>query len=122
MFPNYWRDFAQTHCLIGSSVVLGESDDLSGLGADMQFLDEKQATEELAECWPGIAVASAGYVPVAWCSLGSGDYYWINRHDGAEGPLYRIYHDAVSDGHDVPADAIDTVLSSYVTLLGRIER
>ena len=53
------------------AVVTGAS---SGLGVELQFLTEAQATEELTKCWPGIAVAGDGYVPVAWCSQGSGDF------------------------------------------------
>jgi hypothetical protein len=69
IFPAYWAEFAHSHQLIGTSACLSESDDLSGMGADLQFLTEAQATEELTECWPGIGVAPNGYVPVAWCSV-----------------------------------------------------
>ena len=33
--------------------------------------------------WPGIGVAGDGYVPVAWCDLGSGDWFYINSNDGS---------------------------------------
>ncbi|MFZ1059471.1 MAG: hypothetical protein WAP47_09800, partial [Candidatus Rokuibacteriota bacterium] len=62
---------------------------------DMQFLTEAQSIDELTNCWPGLGVSKDGYVPVAWCSTGSGDYYYINTNDGQSGPLYRVYHDAV---------------------------
>jgi len=101
MFPEYWKEFTHTHDLIGVSACLSESEDLSGVGADLQFLTEAQATEELTDCWPGVGVAPDGYVPVAWCSLGSGDYYYIKRADGPDGSLYRVYHDSVGpDGYD----------------------
>jgi hypothetical protein len=85
-------------------------------------LTEAQAKEELEEGWPGIGVAPDGYVPVAWCSRGSGDYYYINRSDGAGGPLYRVYHDSVGpDGYD-PKTAVAKVLESYGVVLNFLER
>ena len=121
MFPEYWQEFTLTHQLIGMSACVDESDDLSGVGVDLQFLTEAQSEEELTECWPGIGVARDGYVPVAWCSLGSGDYYYINRNDGLNGALYRIYHDAVGpDGYD-PATAVVKVLDDYAAIVGYIE-
>jgi hypothetical protein len=122
MFPHYWREFLEGHLLIGASASIDEGDDLSGAGADMQFLDEAQATEELTQCWPGIGVAPDGYVPVAWCSSGSGDYYYINRNDGPGGALYRIYHDEVGpDGYDRET-AIAPVLEHYHSVLPYIKR
>jgi hypothetical protein len=122
IFPAYWTEFARSHRLIGASTLLTESEDLSGVGADLQFLTEAQAAEELTGCWPGIGVAPDGYVPVASCSSGSGDYYYINRNDGQDGALYRVYHDAVGpDGYD-PETAVARVLDSYVAVLSHIER
>lgn len=55
------------------------------------------------------------------CSTGSGDYYYINAGDGPNGPLYRIYHDAVGpDGYD-PERAVDRVLDHYEALLRHVE-
>jgi hypothetical protein len=122
MFPSYWKDFTSAHQLIGASACLEEADDLSGVGADLQFLTEAQSNEELTEFWPGIGVAQDGYVPVAWCSVGSGDYYYVNRNDGPSGALYRIYHDSVGpDGYD-PDVAVATVLKSYALILNHLER
>ena len=48
---------------------------------------------------------------------GSGDPYFINIDDGANGPLYRIYHDAVGeDGYD-RNDAVAVVLESQSDIL-----
>ena len=122
MFPDYWQEFTRTHRLIGVSVSIDEADDLSRVGADLQFLTEAQSHEELTEFWPGIGVAPDGYVPVAWCSVGSGDYYYINRNDGPSGALYRIYHDSVGpDGYDLET-AVAKVLQSYALVLDYLER
>jgi hypothetical protein len=74
MFPNYWHQFVENHQLAGKSACLGEEVDLSTLGADMQFLTEAQSIDELTNFWPGLGVSKDGYVPVASCSIGSGDY------------------------------------------------
>jgi len=122
MFPTYWTQFAQAHDLIGASACLNETDDLSGVGADLEFLTDSEAAEELTEYWPGIGVAPDGYIPVAACAIGSGDYYYINRNDGPNGPLYRVYHDAVgSDGYN-PDTAVVRVLDNYASVLSHLER
>jgi hypothetical protein len=48
--------------------------------------------------------------------VGSGDYY-INSQDGANGPLYRIYHDSVAEGGYKRSEAVAVVLESYEELL-----
>lgn len=121
MVPSYWLQFVERHKLIGKTASLNEESDLSALGAEMQFLTEAQSDDELANAWPGIGVAGDGYVPVAWCSIGSGDYYYINSSDGPNGPLYRIYHDAVGpDGYD-PRSAVERVLDRYEDVLRHVE-
>ena|SRR5687767_13002980 len=121
MLPTYWLQFIESHNLTGKSACLAEDVDLSTLGADMQFLTEAQSIDELTNFWPGIGVAKDGYVPVAWCSAGSGDYYYINTKDGPNGPLYRVYHDAVGPGGYNAEDAVAKVLNHYEELLRHIE-
>jgi hypothetical protein len=117
MLPAYWLQFVQSNHLEGKSASLPKHVDLSALGAHLGFLNEGQSKSELEECWPGIGVAKDGYVPVAWCSRGSGDYYYINANEGPNGPLYRIYHDAVGpDGYNAD-DAIAKVLKHYEEVL-----
>ena len=121
MLPGYWLYFVERHELIGRSASLSEESDLSALGAEMRFLTAAQSDDELANAWPGIGVADDGYVPVASCSRGSGDYYYINSSDGPNGPLYRIYHDAVGpDGYD-PTCAVERVLNQYEAVLRHVE-
>ena len=121
MLPDYWVQFVERHQLVGRSASLSEENDLSTLGAEMRFLTAAQSDDELANAWPGIGVAADGYVPVASCSIGSGDYYYINCNDGPNGPLYRIYHDAVGpNGYD-PKHAVHRVLDRYEAVLLHVE-
>lgn len=121
MFPIYWHQFVENHQLAGKSACLCENVDLSTLGADMQFLTEAQSIDELTNFWPGLGVSKDGYVPVAWCSIGSGDYYYINTNDGQDGPLYRVYHDAVGPDGYKTEDAVAKVLDHYEELLRHVE-
>ena len=121
MFPIYWHQFVEKHTLAGKSASLSEEADLSALGADMQFLTEAQSIDELTNFWPGVGVSKDGYMPVASCSIGSGDYYYINTNDGRDGPLYRVYHDAVGPEGYKAEDAVAKVLDQYVELLRYVE-
>jgi hypothetical protein len=122
MLPTYWVQFIESNQLAGQTVCLGEDDDLSKIGVDMQFLSEEQSAEELNTLWPGIRVGRDGYVPVGGCLIGSGDQYFLNVNDGPNGPLYRIYHDAVyEEGYDVE-HAVAKVLGDFKLLLGYVER
>lgn len=120
-FPAHWQDFLERHGLHGASFAIPESSDASGLGADLQLLTRAQAREEAEDCYPGLAVAADGYIPVGMCLLGSGDPYFLRDGDGAGGPLYRIHHDAVAwddaGAARYGADAVALVLESYEALL-----
>jgi hypothetical protein len=122
MFPDFWFKFVSDNGLVGVTVEVPEERDQSGLGVELKFLTPEQSIDEAMNFWPGLAVAKDGYVPVGSCLCGSGDYYYIRATDGAAGPLYRIYHDAVNeDGYD-PNEAIAPVLRSYEELLGYVDR
>jgi len=117
MHPPYWAQFIEDHGLVGRSIQVPESDDVSGLGADLQVYSAAQSREEAERFYPGIAVARDGFVPVAQCLIGSGDPYFINTRDGLGGALYRIYHDAVSSDSYNPAEAVAIVLRDARDLL-----
>lgn len=115
--PPYWTDFLATHELLGRTVSISEADDRSGIGADLGFLDAEGSRREAQDAYPGIAVAPDGFVPVGSCLLGSGDPFFIRLADGEGGPLYQIYHDAVSGpGYD-RTQAVAVVLDDYRDLL-----
>jgi len=113
MIPDYWRSFVTEHSLTGSEIEIPEDADLSGLGAEFQVLDETGIREEAEKAYPGIVVAKDGFVPVGGCVVGAGDPYFINTNDGPNGPLYRVYHDMVSEGGYKREQAVDVVLQHY---------
>lgn len=115
--PPYWLEFLATFSLVGREVSIPEPDDRSGVGAEIEFLDEAGSREEAEEYYPGIAVAADGFVPVGSCLIGTGDPYFIRLADGEGGPLYRVDHEAVGkEGYDRAA-AVDVVLDDYRHLL-----
>jgi hypothetical protein len=121
MHPAYWAEFLKQHSLIGRSASVSESDDASGVGADLIFLDTEGTRVELDELYPGIVVKHDGFVPVGGCDIGTGDQYFINVNDGIGGPLYRIDHEAVSsEGYD-RASAVEVVLRDYREILTYLE-
>jgi 5-deoxy-D-glucuronate isomerase len=87
----------------------------------LKLLTPEQTLDEATNCWPGIGVAPDGYVPVASCLIGTGDYYYINVNDGPGGPLYRIYHEAVGEHGYKANEAVAVVLSNYERLLEYVE-
>jgi hypothetical protein len=117
MIPQYWLDFVEANQIARKSFRLTEHDDESGVGADLTVLTSGESEDEATRNWPGIGVAPDGYIPVASCDVGSGDWFYINSNDGINGPLYRIYHDSVSEHGFEPSDAIDVVLRNYAQLL-----
>ena len=119
--PPYWKIFVEQHQLVGREISLPAEADLSGVGAEIELLDEANISTEQTELYPGIAVAPAGFVPVGGCGIGTGDPYFINVHDGEGGPLYRIYHDeAARDPIDL-GTAVAVVLKDYRELLNYAE-
>ncbi len=113
----HWQAFIKRHNLIGQELSIPIEEDLSGVGAEIEILDENAARIEQTESYPGIAVAKAGFVPVGGCNIGSGDPYFINSNDPEGGPLYRIYHDEVTDDTYDASRAVAIVLKDYRELL-----
>lgn len=116
MLPDYWQKFINDNQLIGKELELSEEDDLSGLGAELKIMNEEQSKDEATNFYPGMIVINHGYIPVAMCMSGSGDYYYINKNEGKGGALYRIYHDSVNDS-GLNEDAVDKIIDNYEKLL-----
>jgi len=122
VFPDYWIEFISKNHLTGATILIQEATDRSGVGARLEFLSAEDSMDEAENFWPGIGVSKDGYVPVGSCEYGSGDPYFIRKDDGKDGPLYRIYHDAVGDDGYDPKDAIAVVLENYQDLLNHLEK
>jgi hypothetical protein len=117
MWPPGYNRFIEQHNLIGLEVEIPEQNDLSGVGALIELLDEVNAIKESTGFYPGLVVKADGYVPIGGCAIGCGDPYFINLHDPQPGPIYRIYHDSVLDEKYNREQAIARVLNSYEELL-----
>mgnify|MGYP000031174821 CR=1 FL=1 len=117
MTPEHWKKFVNLNSLIGREFTVPEEMDLSEVGADFEVLSEDQSIDEAKNYWPGIGVFLDGFIPVAGCSIGSGDPYFININDGENGPLYRVYHDQVNDSGYDRNIAVDVILENYQSLL-----
>lgn len=117
MWPPSYRQFVERHGLAGAEIEIPGADDLSGIGASIEILDEAGAAAEANDFYPGLVVKEDGFVPVGGCLLGSGDPYFINSRDEPPGPVYRIYHESVSDSGYDRGDAIAQVLESYEEFL-----
>ncbi|WP_254507360.1 hypothetical protein [Anatilimnocola floriformis] len=115
--PPYWKSFIEKHSLVGREFSIPDDRDASGVGAVLEILDEQSSESEETDVYPGIAVRKDGFVPVGSCCLGSGDPYFICERDGEGGPLYRIYHDQVSEAGYEASRAIAIVLNDYRDLL-----
>ncbi len=116
LIPDYWRHFVDTNHLLGREIEFpwpGEEN----LVAVIEILDDKNIEMEANELWPGIGIRKDGFIPIGGCSIGSGDPYCINIHDGEGGPLYVADHECVGlEGYDRD-NAISVVFKSYKELL-----
>ncbi len=115
--PPYWKLFVEQHDLVAREFSISEERDLSGVGAEIEILDEQNSEWERTQTYPGIGVFPAGFIPVGSCGVGSGDPYFICTKDGEGGPLYRIYHDEVISENYDRTRAIVVVLGDYRELL-----
>lgn len=123
LLPVYWTRFLAAHRIVaGLEVSVPDSVDRSEIGIDMEFLDDAGCRGEMNEAYPGLAVAADGFIAVGSCSIGSGDPYFINVNDGEGGPLYRIYHDAVSEHGYKRSEAVEVVLDDYRQLVRYLPR
>jgi hypothetical protein len=117
MWPSEYRHFVGQHGLVGREIEVSQRDDLSGVGAVIEILDEAQAMLEADHFHPGLIVKANGFVPIGGCGIGTGDSYFINLRDAQPGPVYRIDHEAVSqNGYDQDR-AVTRVLDSYELLV-----
>ena len=121
MTPKYWLDFITENSLVGKDVDIPEENDASLEGATFSVFDQGDIEEEATEYYPGLIVSKDGYIPVGGHTHGSGDSYFINIQDGPRGPLYRIYHDVVTDKNYDKQTAVVRVLGNYTMMMNFVE-
>lgn len=109
ILPPSLSDWLLSHSLIGTEFYLGEEDDESGLGVEMQWLTPQQMISEASEAYPGIAATPLGYLPVGSCLTGSGDYYYLKPHTGDDPTLVRIPHEAATADGELKVESIERV-------------
>lgn len=122
MFPFWWLLFLSENQLIGKEASIPEGFDLTGEGAELMFYNAVESEEETKDFYPGIIVSADGFIPIGCDLSGSGNPYFINTNDGANGPLYRVYHDAVREVSYDADRAIAKVLFSYIDILDFVDR
>jgi len=113
LIPDWYIFLLKNFPLVGVSFCLEEEDDKSEMGADLKWFGPDEIIDESSLMYPGKAVATLGYLPVASCLTGSGDPYFLNLKDNKiDNPkLMRIPHDFASDS-GYPEDAIEVVSES----------
>lgn len=120
VWPSYWRDFFALNKLEGRNVIVGETSDPAGGGADFRLLSQEESEEEVED---GVSkdAFGLGFFPIGICLLGTGNGYYLNRNDQGQGPVYTINWDAVpSDGVFSDSD-IEVVLASYRQIIDCLE-
>jgi len=113
----YWKIFLDDHRLAGSEFAWKEQAGDFEFERQIRLLSEEESRQEAEEAYPGIIVSRDGFHAIADDLAPSGDPYFINEKDGVGGPLYKIYHESVTDADYRREDAVIVVLPDYRTLL-----
>jgi len=114
LLPAWLIEALQNYPLFGVCFSLDESNDESGLGADLKWFSADQMIEEALSVYPGKVVLNLGYLPVAACLAGSGDPYFLKmKGSNLDDPaLVRIPHDLVAKNDSYPEEKIEVVCNS----------
>lgn len=115
--PTYWQKFRDSSNLVALDIEIPEANDLSGVGACIEFFRDDSIIDEMNNAYPGIIVRKDGFLPVGGCEIGTGDPYFIQLSEGSGGGLYQIYHDEVSDNGYSKDSAIALILADYRDIL-----
>lgn len=99
--------------LVGVVFNVEERNDLSGLGASFRWMSAEEMVDEATRCYPGIAAAPHGYLPVGICLEGTGDPYFLRLRDTA---IVRIPH-AAAVGGSLDSSQIELVAPSIEALV-----
>lgn len=69
----------------------------------VEVSDADGVLSESLELYPGVGILPAGYVNFGG-SDGSGDPFFICVHEGADPPLYQVYHDIGTEVESILAE------------------
>ena len=116
LLPNHWKNFVIQNQLIGQEIEFPWPDE-EDLEAVIEILGDESIERETNEQYPGLIIKKDDYIPVAGCSIGTGNQYCINLKDGENGPLYLVDHAQVVDENYDPKKAIIIMLKHYQDLL-----
>lgn len=111
--PQSYIEVLSRFAVVGTRLSLSPGEDLSGLGAEIQLMDETQIASEARECYPGITALKRGYVPFGICAEGSGDPYFLRIGDAV---VVRIPHDATTE-EELDESQIEVVALSFEDLV-----
>lgn len=114
LVPDWLAELLTSIPIVGVRFSLKESDDQSGLGAEMEILSVDQMIDEAVRCYPGIVAHPLGYLPIGSCQTGSGDYYYLDLRTSRDTDprVLRLPHDAVS-GDKYLESAIEVVAERF---------
>jgi hypothetical protein len=118
LVPDWLAEILKRYNLAGASFELSEEQDLSRLGAYVNWMPPQEILIEANECEPGMTVVRAGFLPFGGCAVGSGDPYFLDMRQGSRDPMVvRIPHD-YAGGKSYPLERIELVawhLSDFFT-------
>jgi hypothetical protein len=116
MIPGYWYHFLEYNKCMDKILTIHHDDDLSEVGIKMRLLSLNESLNISINHFPARLLSNYGYIPVGICMHGSKDDYYINKRDGKNGCLYRVYYDGIND-ENIFEGAIDKVLNNYVNIV-----
>ena len=92
--------FLMLYGVIGHIFSIDESNDSSGFGVEMEWLQVDDIIEEGYEFYPGILAVKKGFLPIGKCLEGSGDPYFLKKEENVFS-VYRIPHEQNSKELDI---------------------
>lgn len=116
LLPNHWKNFVILNDLLGAEIEFPWPNE-NDLEAVIEILSYENVEREANELYPGLIVKKDGFIPVAGCSIGTGNQYCINLKDDENGPLYLVDHTQVLDKNYDQEKAITIMLKHYQDLL-----
>ena len=115
--PDWYLELITSYPLCGAGFELSEGEDLSGLGALLEWMSPAFTLEEALDTEPGRSVLRFGYLPFGTDLTGGGDPYFLDlSQERDDPPVVRIPHDyAVTQPY--PLENIELVAEHLSTFL-----